>query len=102
MAKVVVLYNPPASPQAFDEYYKARHAPLAKKIPNLRSYEISKGPVNGPGGPAPYHLVAILHFDSMADLQAGMGSPEGQAAAGDLPNFASGGVSLLIFDDEKL
>jgi uncharacterized protein (TIGR02118 family) len=48
-------------------------------------------------GSAPY-LVAILNFDSMADLSAALASPEGQAAAADLPNFASGGATLLIYD----
>jgi len=57
---------------------------------------ISNGPVQALAGIAP-HLVAILHFDSLADLNAALASPEGQAAAADLPNFASGGATLLIY-----
>lgn len=34
----------------------------------------------------------------MADVNAALASPEGQAAAGDLANFASGGATLLIYD----
>lgn len=98
MAKLIVLYNPPTDPQAFDDYYEKTHTPLAKKIPGLRALEVSSGPINSPQGPAPYHRVAILTFDSMADLQAGMGSPEGRAAGGDIPNFASGGATMLIYD----
>ncbi|MBE7607980.1 EthD family reductase, partial [Salmonella enterica subsp. enterica serovar 4:-:1,2] len=48
------------------------------------------------------HLVATLTFDSMQALQAGMGSAEGKAAAGDLPNFADGGVDLYIFDTQDV
>jgi uncharacterized protein (TIGR02118 family) len=44
-------------------------------------------------------LVATLTFDSMAAIQAGLGSPEGAAAAGDVPNFASGGADLYMFED---
>ena len=44
------------------------------------------------------HLVAILNFDSLADLNAALASPEGQAAAADLSNFASAGATLLIHD----
>ena len=44
------------------------------------------------------HLVATLTFASMADLQRGLASPEGQAAAGDLANFADGGADLLMFE----
>ncbi len=61
---------------------------------------ISNGPVQALAGTAP-HLVAILQFDSMADVNAALASPEGQAAAADLPNFASGGASLLIYDDKR-
>jgi hypothetical protein len=32
----------------------------------------------------------------MAALQAGFGSPEGQAAGGDVANFATGGATLMI------
>jgi uncharacterized protein (TIGR02118 family) len=44
--------------------------------------------------------VATLVFDSMAAIQAGLGSPEGQAAAGDVPNFATGGADMLMFDSK--
>jgi len=48
------------------------------------------------------HRIAVLTFDSMQALQDGLASPEGQAAAGDLPNFASGGVSLVMFNAEPV
>jgi uncharacterized protein (TIGR02118 family) len=100
MAQVLVLYNTPADPAAVDHYYHQTHIPLAHRIPGLRSYVISNGPVQARGGIAP-HLVAILHFDSLADLNASLGSPEGQAAA-DLANFASAGATLLIYDSKAV
>jgi uncharacterized protein (TIGR02118 family) len=101
MAQVLVLYNTPADPAAFDRYYRQTHIPLAWKIPGLRSCSISDGPVQALAGSAPY-LVAILDFDSMADLSAALASPEGQAAAADVPNFASGGATLLIYDSKAV
>ncbi|PXW28478.1 EthD family reductase [Paraburkholderia caballeronis] len=98
MAKLVVLYKKPSNPAAFDAHYASTHAPLAKKIPGLTRYEISTGPVSTPQGESPWHLVAILGFDSVDALKAGLGSPEGRAAAGDLANFAQAGAELLIFD----
>ena len=62
---------------------------------------MNSGPVQALSGSAPY-LVAVLTFDSMADVQAALASPEGQAAAGDLPNFASGGATLLIYDTKMV
>jgi uncharacterized protein (TIGR02118 family) len=102
MAKLIALYKTPKDRDAFDRYYHATHIPLAKKIPGLRKYDISKGGVNTPAGPSDFHLVAVLEFGSIGDLQAGLGSPEGQAAAGDLGNFADGGVDLLVFDTAEV
>jgi|ERR1039457_2461342 uncharacterized protein (TIGR02118 family) len=97
MVQLLVLYSTPADAVAFDRYYRETHIPIAKRIPGLRSYSISNGAVQALAGTAP-HLVAVLDFDSMADLNAALASPEGQAAAADLPNFASGGATLLIYD----
>jgi uncharacterized protein (TIGR02118 family) len=99
LATLLVLYKTPADPAAFDCYYAETHAPLAKKIPGLKSYAISKGAVATPAGVSGIHLVATLTFDSLAALQSGLASPEGAAAAGDLPNFATGGADLYIFED---
>ena len=97
MAQVLVLYNQPADSAAFDNYYRDVHIPIANTIPGLRSYTISKGPVAALAGAAPY-LIATLTFDSMDDLNAALASPEGQAAAADVSNFATGGVTLLVYE----
>jgi len=102
MAKLIALYKKPTDAAAFDAYYLGTHVPKAKKVPGLKRYEVSAGPVGTPQGASAYHLVAILGFDSADALQRGMGSPEGQAAAGDLANFAQAGVDLLIFDSKDV
>lgn len=102
MAKLLVLYKTPADPTAFDEHYFKRHVPLAKTIPGVQRYEVSAGPVGTPGGASPYHLAAILTFDSMAAIQAAFASPQGQATAGDLANFAQAGAELLMFETKEV
>ena len=102
MAEVLVIYKTPKDPAAFDKYYAETHIPLAKKLPGLRKYQISQGPVASPAGASGVHLIATLSFDSMAALQAALGGPEGQAAAGDLPNFATGGVDLMFYDTREV
>lgn len=99
MATLLVHYKTPTDTKAFDKYYAEAHGPLAKKIPGLKSFQISRGPVMTPAGASNIHLVATLTFDSMAALQAALGSPEGAATAADLANFASGGADLYMFDD---
>ena len=50
------------------------------------------------GGRSPYHLIAVLTFDSAAAVQAALTSPEGQATAADIGNFATGGVEVYFAD----
>jgi uncharacterized protein (TIGR02118 family) len=102
MARLVVMYKTPRDAAAFDKHYFDRHVPLAKKIPGLRKYEVNKGPVATPAGPSGIHLVAILHFDDMAAIQNAFASTEGQAAAGDLQNFATSGADLYFFDTREV
>ena len=99
MARLVVLYKTPTDPAAFDKYYAETHIPIAKKIPGLRRYEVSRGPVVTPGGPSSFHLIATLHFDNLAAIQQAFASPEGQAAGGDVAKFATGGADMLMFDN---
>jgi uncharacterized protein (TIGR02118 family) len=98
MAKLIVLYKRAQDPKAFDEYYFATHVPIAKRIPGLRRYDVSRGPIATPAGPSDLHLVATLHFDDVAAIQTAFASPEGRAAAADIANFATGGLDMLFFD----
>ena len=102
MAQILVLYGTPVDPSAFDRYYHATHIPIAAKIPGVRERTISAGPVQSLAGGTPPYLVATLEFDSIADLNAGLVSAEGQAAAADVANFATGGATLLVFDKKVL
>ena len=52
MAKLVVLYKTPKDPEAFNSYYAATHIPIARKIPGLRGYDVSRGVVATPAGPS--------------------------------------------------
>jgi uncharacterized protein (TIGR02118 family) len=98
MAQLVVIYKTPKDIAAFDKHYTEKHIPIAKKIPGVRKYEISQGQVASPNGASGVHLVAMLQFDNTAAIQKAFASPEGRAAAADVPNFATGGADLLLFD----
>lgn len=102
MAKLLALYRTPDDAQAFEDYYFGTHVPIAKRVPGLRSYEVSHGGIASPQAASPYHLVAILGFDSLADIGTALASPEGQATAADLGNFATAGVDLLVFETREV
>ena len=101
-AKLIALYNKPVDAMAFDKYYYATHVPIAKRIPGLKRYEVSDGPVSGVNGDSAYHVAAILTFDSMSDLRSALGSDQGNATAADLGNFAQAGVDLLMFESKDV
>jgi uncharacterized protein (TIGR02118 family) len=102
MAQVVVTYKTPKDTAAFDKYYAETHIPLAKKMPGLRKYQISKGPVATPAGPSGIHLIAILTFDNMAAVGAAFGSAEGRVTAADVPKFATGGADIVFFNTSEV
>mgnify|MGYP003433592086 FL=1 len=98
MAKLFAVYQQPKDTAVFDNYYFNKHVPLAKTVPGLRSYEVTRGDVMGMGGKHAAYLVAVLEFDSMEAIGAAMASPQGQATAADLANFAGAGVDVLMGD----
>ncbi len=102
MAKLFAIYQQPKDPAAFDNYYYNTHVPLAKTIPGLRSYEVTRGDVMGMAGKHATYLMAVLEFDSLAAISAAMASPQGQATAADLANFASAGVDVMLGDTEMI
>jgi uncharacterized protein (TIGR02118 family) len=102
MAHVVVMYKTPKDAAAFDKHYAEIHIPLAKKIPGLRKYEISQGPVATPAGPSGVHLVATLYFDSLDAIKKGFASPDGKAAGADVQKFATGGAEMFLFDNREV
>ena len=69
MALLAVMYKTPHDAGAFDKHYFEKHIPLAKKIPGLKKYEVSRGTVATPAGPSNYHLIALLHYDDVAAIQ---------------------------------
>jgi uncharacterized protein (TIGR02118 family) len=99
MVKITVLYDQPKDAAAFDKYYTETHVPkYGLKIPNLIKIDASRAVGEAP----PYYRTADLWFKDMATLQSALGSPEGQAAVGDLEVFASGGYKVLISETETI
>jgi uncharacterized protein (TIGR02118 family) len=83
MARLVVMYRTPKDAAAFDAHY-------------------FEGAVATPAGPSNYHLVATLHFDNVAAIQAAVASAQGQAAVADVQTFATGGVDIYMFDNRDV
>lgn len=104
MARMVVIYKTPQDVAAFERHYFGTHTPLAKRLPGVRKYEVSQGPIMTPTGVSDFHFVATLHFDDLAAIKRAFASPEGQACAADRRNFAPDPSQflMLLFDDREV
>ena len=94
--KITVLYGQPKSPDAFEKYYAETHMPIARTIKGVRRIELSKV-AQASGAPAPaFYRIAELYFSSKAQMDKVMATPEAKATVADLPNFATGGFTVLV------
>ena len=96
---VIVLYNQPKDTAAFQKYYAEKHIPLfaahAKEIGVTRA-ELVKFAVTIDGQVPALYREADLRFESRQALEKGIATPGFKTVAGDLANFATGGVTVLI------
>jgi len=97
MARMVVIYRTPKDPEAFDAHYRDVHIPMAKRLPGLRRYEVSRRPIVTPAAdPEPY-LIAMLHFDDLEAIRRAFATPEGQACAADRRVLAPDDADLQMY-----
>jgi uncharacterized protein (TIGR02118 family) len=94
--KLSVQYGQPTDPEAFEKYYTETHLPIAATMTGFTRFEAGKVVGTPDGTASDVYRVADIWWDSEADMQKTLGSPEGQAAVADIPNFATGGVNVFI------
>jgi uncharacterized protein (TIGR02118 family) len=96
---VMVLYNQPKDPAAFEKYYAETHVPLFKSHAQeigVTRVELIKFASTADGKPPTLYREADLRFDSKEALEKGTATPGFKTVAADLANFATGGVTVLI------
>ena len=103
MVHFFVAYEQPSDVAAFDRHYFDVHVPLAKRLPGLRRYSISRNPTIV-RGPEPYHLVALLEWDDMDSLRQDFASPLGREMTRDVDHLATlcPGIRSTVFELEVL
>jgi uncharacterized protein (TIGR02118 family) len=92
---VTISYGHPTDEAAFDSYYRESHLPLANQIPGVQSFAYGRCESLDGQSPAA-HAQAVLTFADKESAGAALGSSEGQAAAADFANFATGGASMTF------
>nr|WP_294508327.1 EthD family reductase [uncultured Rhodopila sp.] len=96
MVKVTVLYGEPKDPAAFESYYLGKHMPMVYRVKGIARIELGK-PGPGPDGKPPaFYRITELWFKDAATLKAVTSRPEWKKIVDDVPNFASGGATILV------
>jgi uncharacterized protein (TIGR02118 family) len=98
--KITVLYGAPTSPDDFEKYYAGSHMPKVYKVKGISRIELAK-PGPGPDGKPPaFYRITELWFSSAAQLKRVSAKPDWQAIVADVPNFATGGATILVSEIE--
>lgn len=101
-AKFIVLWDNPQDPAEFDRHYRDVHIPLARKLPGLRRYTLSRNAATVRGA-EPCYRIAELEFDDLASLGRAFESAEGQAVAADANHMAEvAGVRAVTYELEDV
>lgn len=96
MFRLTALYGYPKDPASFDRYHEETHIPLAKKLPGLKGYVVSKPEVFNSAAPSPAYVMTELYFENREAFEEALAAIEGQVAVADVQNFATGGATFLV------
>lgn len=102
-ALVTVIYDTPKDSSEFESYYSATHLPLVgngqQEIGFVRA-DLTRFTQNLDGSAPAKYRQAELCFNSMDDLRKGTATPAFKQVGDDLGNFATGGLTALIGEQQ--
>src|SRR5690242_10318459 len=102
-ALATVIYNTPKDTAAFESYYSSKHLPLVTSVQQEIGFtraDLTRFESNLDGSKPEKYRQAELCFNSMDDLKKGLTTPGFKKVGGDLPNFATGGLTGLIGEQQ--
>lgn len=101
MAKLIVLYPPPTDVAEFDRAYREEHLPLMQN--KLKGMKVAVTSIKAAAaGDPPYHLMAEIWAPSIQDLQAFLGTPDGQEVSSNAFKISTGGSPEVLFTEEEV
>lgn len=100
MLRITSLHGFPHDPAEFDRYYGSVHTPIVQSIPGVRNIRFGRVLTTVDGQPPPYYLVSDVYFDDRASFEAALESSQMKEAIADVPNFATGGVTIMFCEYE--
>jgi uncharacterized protein (TIGR02118 family) len=102
MIRILALHGTPVDPSTYDDHYVNVHMPLVQRVPGVRNIRYGRVLRAADGGEAPYFLVSDVYFDDEAALERALASEEMAEAFADVPNFATGGVTIMFCEADDI
>jgi uncharacterized protein (TIGR02118 family) len=99
MYKLIILIEPPADSSSFDDSWP-EFLNQAEQMPGLVR-EATVRVTHTLFGASQIHMIHELFFETQADLQAAMASPEGQASGQILQRITAGNMTLLVAEHRE-
>jgi len=93
--------KPGMEPDEFKKYWSEVHPKISTKVPGVRKYVQNHSKSDLDGNAPAYDGFSEMWFDDEQSFMAAMGSPEGEAAAADVANFADV-EQMLTFNIEEI
>lgn len=103
-AIITVIYKAPKDTAAFEKYYNETHLPLLEAGHGdigFSKAEFTRFNTNLDGSKPARYRQAELYFPSTEAARKGMATPAFKKVAGDLANFADGGLDALLGQETK-
>jgi uncharacterized protein (TIGR02118 family) len=94
--KITVLYGAPKDPAAFEKYYADHHMPMVYAVKGIRHVELATGLPQPDGKPPAFYRITELWFSSAKKMASVTGTPAWKKIIDDVPNFATGGATVLV------
>ena len=102
MIRITSLHRTPTDPEEFDRYYRDVHTPIVQRIPGVRNIRFGRTLETHDGESPPYYLVSDVYFDDRESFDNALASEQMKEAIADVPNFATGGVTIMFCDYEDV
>lgn len=99
--KITVIYSNPLDPSVFEKGYCDGQVALARKLPGIERFEISKVWPKEDGTPTPAYRMMDLYFADYDTASAAVATPEAAVLFPSIFDLATGGVQILFSDVEQ-
>lgn len=101
-AKIMVIYPRPKDIEAFDKAYAEEHVPMAFNNLAGKTKMVATKFLGASDGPAPFHVMAEVHFPTMEALQACAASKGGKDTLAHAHEISTGGPPLILIAEEQV